>query len=229
MKTIGVIGGLTWLSSVEYYKMINQMVNEKLGGVEAAKLILYSVNFAEIKTLTEANDWAGISVMICDAAKKLETAGAEIILIGANTMHKIADDVIAAVDVPVIHIAEVVADEISKLGFRKVALLGTKYTMQLDFYKTKLKHKGIETILPGQADMEYINNAIYNEMGKGSFLPETKARFIEIINKLSNAGAEGIILGCTEIPILIKSKDVHAKLFDTGYIHAKAAVDAALS
>jgi len=225
MKTIGIIGGLTWLSTSEYYRLINQQINEKLGGVEAGKIILYSVNFAEIKVLTENNDWEGITVIIKDIAIKLEAAGADCILIGANTMHKIADEVQSAIHIPLIHIAEETAKVIDEKGLGKVALLGTKYTMQLDFYTKKLAAKGIITIIPDEEDIAYINNAIYTEMGKGLFLAETKGRFIQIINKLQQSGAEAVILGCTEIPILIKQDDVAVPVLDTTAIHVSAAVN----
>jgi len=228
MKTIGIIGGLTWVSTLDYYRLLNEMVNEKLGGAEAAKIILYSVNFGEIKKLTEAEDWKEIGKIITTAAKKLELAGADCILIGANTMHKIADEVEAAVGIPIIHIAEETAKEISRKQLKTVALLGTKYTMQLDFYKDKLSENGIMTIIPCDDDISYINNAIYSEMSKPLFLPGTKARFISIINDLIKQGAEGIILGCTEIPILIKQEDCLVPVFDTTWIHASAAVEFAL-
>jgi aspartate racemase len=224
MKTIGIIGGLTWLSTADYYRLINQQINEILGGVEAGKIILYSVNFAEIKILTENNDWSTIAAIMKDIAQKLEAAGADCILIGANTMHKIADEVQSAIQIPLINIAEETAKVIQANGMKKVALLGTKYTMQLDFYKNKLFAKGIQTIIPGEEDIVYINNAIYSEMGKGLFLPETKTRFIQIINKLQQSGVEAVILGCTEIPILIKQEDVNLPVFDTTEIHVSAAV-----
>jgi aspartate racemase len=225
MKTIGIIGGLTWLSTADYYRLINQQINEKLGGVEAGKIILYSVNFAEIKILTENNDWHAIAEIMQNVARKLESAGADCILIGANTMHKIADEVQSAIHIPIIHIAEETAKVIAAKGMKKVALLGTKYTMQLDFYTKKLSAKGIQTIIPGEEDITYINNAIYNEMGKGLFLPETKARFIQIIDKFQKSGVEAVILGCTEIPILIKQEEVDLPVFDTTYIHVSAAVN----
>jgi aspartate racemase len=224
MKTIGIIGGLTWLSTADYYRLINQQINEKLGGVEAGKIILYSVNFAEIKVLTENNHWEAIAEIMKDIARKLESAGADCILIGANTMHKIADEVQSAIQIPIIHIAEETAKVIEAKGMKKVALLGTKYTMQLDFYTKKLSAKGIQTIIPGEDDIAYINKAIYTEMGKGLFLPETKARFIQIIDKLQQSGVEAVILGCTEIPILIKQQDVDLPVFDTTDIHVSAAV-----
>jgi aspartate racemase len=229
MKTIGLIGGLTWLSTAEYYKTLNEIVNERLGGVHSAQIILHSVDFAGIKVLTENNDWDGIAAIICSAAKGLALAGADCILIGANTMHKIANQVQAAVNIPVIHIADAVAAAINKKGLKKVALLGTKYTMQLDFYKSRLNEKGIEVIIPGEADIAYINRSIYDEFSKNSFLSSTKQEYLRIINELIQQGAEGFVLGCTEIPILIKQDDCSAPLFDTLTIHSVAAVDVALS
>lgn len=229
MKTIGLVGGLTWLSTLDYYRLLNEMVNQQLGGVEAGQIIIYSVNFGEIKVLTEAGQWDEIARLISGVAKKLEQAGADCVLIGANTMHKIADTIQSAVTIPVIHIAEEVALSIKEKGLSRVALLGTRYTMQLDFYKDKLAAKGISTIIPDEAEIETINTAIYTEMGKGIFTPSTKTKFLEIIRRLTNEGAEGIILGCTEIPILIKQEDCAVPVFDTTRIHSQAAVRFALS
>lgn len=229
MKTIGLVGGITWLSTIDYYRLINQMINEKLGGVSSAKILMCSVEFAEIKRLTEADDWDGLAAIISNAAQKLEVAGADCILICANTMHKIADKIQASIKIPLIHIAEETAKAVVQKQLQKVALLGTKYTMQLDFYKNKLSESNIETIIPNTADIEYINDAIYNEMGKGVFLPERKQVFLRIINELIAQGATGIVLGCTEIPILIKQQDVSVPVFDTTAIHTKAAVEFALT
>jgi aspartate racemase len=228
-KTIGIIGGLTWHSTVEYYRLLNQITNERLGGAYSAKILLYSVNFEEIKQLTYANNWDGIARIMIDVAQKLEQAGADCILLGANTMHHIADRVSSAIGVPLIHIAEVTGNAIIAKGLQKVALLGTKYTMQLPFYTRRLQAKGIETILPSEADIEFINTTIYDEMGKGLFLPTTKTAYLKIIEDLVAKGAEGVILGCTEIPILIQQTDCDIPLFDTGLLHAIAAVEFALS
>jgi len=229
MKTIGLIGGISWLSTIDYYRLLNQKVNERLGGVHSAQILLSSVNFDEVKRLTLADDWDGLAGMMSREAKRLQQAGADFILIGANTMHNIADKVQASVNIPLIHIAEEAGKEIVKLQLKKVALLGTKYTMQLDFYKNKLAEQGIETIIPNEADIDYINNAIYDEMGKGIFLPERKQGFVRIINQLKEQGAEGVILGCTEIPILIQQYDSPIPVFDTTAIHVNAAVGVALS
>lgn len=229
MKTIGLVGGTTWYSTLDYYRYFNEMVNECLGGDEAAKVIINSVNYGEIKKLTKEGDWKSISKIICTAAKKAEDAGADCILIGANTMHNVADDVEKAISVPLIHIAKETAKEIGKLGIDTVALLGTKYTMQLNFFKDTLASYGIETIVPSDEGIEKINVAIYEELAKGIVLDPTKKTFIAIIDKLAGLGANGVVLGCTEIPLLIKPQDCPLPLFDTTKIHAKAAVNFALS
>lgn len=229
MKTIGFVGGISWISTQEYYRLLNEMVNEKLGGVNSAKIIMYSVNFEEIKTLTFANDWIGIRDMLCNIASKLEEAGADCIVVGANTMHKVARDIQKAVSIPLIHIATETSLVVRKHGLQRVALLGTKYTMEADFFPSKLLENDVHTIIPDHADKEFINEAIYNELGKNIFLPETKAAMLAIINKLVKQGAQGVILGCTEIPLLIKQSDCNVPVFDTTFIHAQAAVEFALS
>lgn len=223
-KVIGLIGGLTWLSSMDYYRLLNQLYEEKTGGSELPRIIIYSVDFGEIKVLTQSGNWDGITAIISDAARKVEAAGADCLMLGANTMHKIADAVQESIRIPLIHIAAETAETIADNQLKKVALLGTKYTMQLDFYRAKLAARGIETIIPEGLDIDIINDAIYNEMSKGNFLPETKAAYLKIIGKLLERGAEGIILGCTEIPILIKQEDCPVPVFDTTLIHATAAV-----
>lgn len=229
MKTIGLIGGITWLSTLDYYRLLNQKVNEQLGGVHSAQILLSSVNFEEVKRLTLADDWNGLANMMSREANRLQQAGANCILIGANTMHNIAEAVQSSIRIPLINIAVETGKEIQKLQLKKVALLGTRYTMQLPFYKNVLTKQGIETIVPNNEEMEYINTAIYEEMGKGIFLPERKTEIIRIINKLKSEGAEGVILGCTEIPILIKQEDSPIPVFDTAAIHVNSAVQFALS
>ncbi len=225
MKTIGLIGGITWHSTLDYYRLLNEGVNKKLGGSHAAKIILNSLDFAEIKILTEQQDWENIAAIMCKAAKAVEAAGADCLLIGANTMHNIADKVRPVINIPLIHIAEATAGAIKNKKLKTVALLGTKYTMQMDFYKDKLLAHGISTIIPSDAGIEFINRSIYEEFSKGIFLPETKKQYLHIIDKLIGQGAEGIIFGCTEIPILIKQTDCSVPVFDTAYIHSMAAVD----
>jgi len=229
MKPIGLVGGLTYVSTLEYYRYLNELANEKLGGNESVEIIMYSVNFGEIKKLTEAGDWKSISVIICKVAQTIEAGGAACILIGANTMHKIADEVQAAVKIPVIHIAEATAKEIVKAGLKKVGLLGTRYTMQLGFYADHLAKFGIETIIPEQDDIEYVNRTIYNEFSRNIFTTEAKSAYLDIIAKLKARGAEGVIGGCTEIPILLKQSDCDIPLFDTAKIHSSAGVDHVLS
>lgn len=229
MKTIGLIGGLTWHSTVDYYRALNEMVQEKLGGVHSAKIILNSVDFAEIKAPTLKEDWDAIAAIICKAATAIEAAGADCLVIGANTMHNIAHKVEPVISIPLIHIGDAVAAAIKEKGLKKITLLGTKYTMQMDFYKCRLAANGIEVIIPGEADIDFINHTIYEEFGKGIFLPDRKERYLQIIDAMIQQGAEGVVLGCTEIPILIKQEDCSVPVFDTAYIHAKAAVDFALS
>jgi aspartate racemase len=228
MKTIGLVGGTSWISSLDYYRLFNELTNQRLGGNEAAKIVLYSVNYGEIVTLTKKGDWEAIAAIIGDAAQKAEKAGADCILLGANTMHNIAEKIQGMIHVPLLHIADAAAMAIKEKGFDTVALLGTKYTMQFDFYKKRLAEHGIHTIIPDEAGVETVNNAIYNELGKGKFLPATKQLFVDIIEQLHQQGAGGVILGCTEIPMLVKQEDTAVPLFDTTFLHAKAAVDFAL-
>ncbi|MEO6313855.1 MAG: amino acid racemase [Chitinophagaceae bacterium] len=228
MKTIGLIGGISWLSSAEYYRIINELVNKNLGGVNSAKIILYSVNYEEIKALTFAGDWDGITSMITGIAQQLEKCGADCILLGANTMHKVAPAVQAAIAVPLIHIAAATGSAIQKMQLTKIALLGTKYTMEMGFYQAQLEKFNITTLLPDEAGRQYVHDAIYNEMGKNVFLASTKEKILSIIDHVQREGAQGVILGCTEIPLLIKQSDCSIPVFDTTMIHAAAAVAFAL-
>jgi aspartate racemase len=230
MKTLGLIGGTTWVSTVDYYSYINKLTNEKLGGSASAELILYSVNFAEIKAWADESNWKAIGERLSDLAAGLESIGAEAIVLCANTMHIVAETVQQRVGIPVLHIVDAVAKEIEKQNGKKVALLGTGFTMDNDFYQNRLLTFGIETIVPEKQDRDFIHNSIFDELGKEIFRDETKQRYLEIIDKLNkNGGAEGIILGCTEIPLLIKQEDCSVPVFDTTMIHAKYAVDFALA
>ncbi len=229
MKTIGLIGGITWHSTLDYYRLLNEQVQAKLGGVHSAKIILHSVDFAEIKAPTLREDWDEIADIMCSAAKNLETAGADCLVICANTMHNIAHRVEKEISIPLIHIADATARAINEKGLKKVTLLGTKYTMQMDFYKERLAAQGISVIIPAEPDIEFINHSIYEEFGKGIFLPERKQRYLSIIDSLRQQGAAGVVLGCTEIPILIKQEDCPVPVFDTSYLHALAAVEFAVS
>jgi aspartate racemase len=229
MKTIGMIGGISWVSTVDYYRIINEQINERLKGLNAGRIILFSVNYGDIKELTDQDKWDEIAALVIDAAKRVEAAGADCLILGANTMHRIAPLVQQSIGIPLIHIAEATAQSVKAKGLNKIALLGTKFTMELDFFKGKLAELGIETIIPEPGARDYIHTAIYNEMGKGLFLPATRNYFLETMNLLKGAGAQGIILGCTEIPMLIKQEDFDLPLFDTTLLHASAAVNFALS
>jgi aspartate racemase len=229
MKTIGLIGGTTWLSTIDYYRNINQMINRRLGGVSSAKIILYSVNFDEFQPPALLAEWEPITDSFIHIARTLETAGADCIIICANTPHLFAGKIQASVQVPLIHIAEATAKKIKLQQLKKVALLGTRITMEQDFFREKLNAQGIETIIPGKEDIAFIHNSIFAELGHDIFLPETKQRYLRIINDLMYQGAEGVILGCTEIPLLIKPPDLECPVFDTVMIHSEAAVEFALA
>ena len=229
MKTIGLVGGTGWVSTLDYYRYFNELVYAKTNGESTAEVMINSVNYPSIARLTAAGKWDDIAKIITDAAKKLEGAGATCILLGANTMHNVAPQVIAAVNIPLIHIAEETGKVITNKGIKKIALLGTKYTMTMDFFKDKLALQGIETIIPNEADIEIINDGIYKELALGIITDATKQQYLTVMDKLKAAGAEGIILGCTEIPLLIKDKDYDLPLFDTTFIHASAAVDFSLN
>jgi aspartate racemase len=228
MKTIGLIGGTTWHSTIEYYRIINETVKEKLGKSHSARCILYSINFEETVVQNQGR-WDVISKSFIDITKKLENAGADFLIICANTMHKIADDIENNANIPIIHIADVTAEKIIERGLSKVGLLGTSYTMEEDFYKERLKEKfNIETIIPEKNERDLINKIILNELTQGKIIQSSKQRYLEIIENLIDKKAEGIILGCTEIPLLIKKDNVDIPIFDTTEIHAKAAVEYAL-
>lgn len=230
MKKIGLIGGISWVSTSDYYTLINKGINEKLGGLNFSECLIYSFNYADIKKNNDANDWDSTFNMLYKASESLKAGGAEAIVLCANTMHLIADKLQNALDIPVIHIAEETAKEILKKEIKKVGLLGTKFTMELDFFKDKLAAKGIETIIPiSQEDKDFIHYTIFEELGRGIVTDETKKRYLEIANNLIQNGAEGIILGCTEIPLVIKTEDLSVAIFDTTLIHAKAAVEFQLS
>ena len=230
MKIIGMIGGMSWESSIEYYRIINQTTRETLGGLHSAKSIMYSVEFAEIEELQHQNRWQETSQILIAAAKNLERAGADFIIICTNTMHKVYDDVQNNLQIPMLHIADTTAEEIRARGITKIGLLGTRFTMEEDFYKGRLTEKyGMKVIIPSPAEMEEVHRVIYEELCAGKILESSKEKYIDIITGLVNEGAEGIILGCTEIGLLIKSPDSPVPLFDTTEIHANAAVRFALS
>jgi len=225
MKKIGLIGGISWVSTTDYYKFINTGINERLGGLNFAECIIYSFNYADIKKNNDANDWNKTLEMITAASHHLKSAGAEAIILCANTMHLIADELQDRIKLPVIHIAEATAKEIKKENILKVGLLGTKFTMERDFFSSRLKAENIECIIPDEKDRDFIHYTIFEELGRGLIVEESKKRYISVIENLTRKGAEGIILGCTEIPLLIKQEDVPTPIFDTTLIHSKAAVD----
>jgi len=230
MKTIGLIGGMSWESSKLYYELINQKVKAELGGFHSCKSILYTVQFDEIHRLQGAGDWAKLDKIMADAARNLEKAGADIILICANTMHLCSEAITKSVAVPLLHIAEATGQAIVDKGLTKVALLGTRFTMEKDFYKDLLTNKfGIDVVTPNADERATIHEIIYGELVQGKFTPESKAIYQKIIHRLAKEGAEGAILGCTEIPLLIAPDDVTIPTFNTTKIHADSAVAWALA
>jgi len=230
MKLIGLIGGISWESSLHYYKIINEKVKEELGGLHSARCVLYSVDFDNIAKLQNEGNWQELNEIMISIAKKLENIGAELIVICANTMHKMADLIEEQINIPLIHIVDATAKEIKKKGIKKVGLLGTKYTMEQDFYVKRLKEKyGIKVIIPKENDRDIIHDVIFNELCLGIVKENSKQQYIKIIKDLERSGAEGVILGCTEIPLLITKEDVSIPVFDTTRIHAEYAVNFALS
>lgn len=230
MRKIGLIGGISWVSTADYYKLINEGINEKMGGLNFSECLIYSFNYSDIKKNNETNNWDSTFEMLFKGCQFLKSGGAEAIVLCANTMHLIADRLEEAIDLPLIHIATATAVEIEKQEIKKVGLLGTKFTMELDFFTDKLKAKGIEAIIPeSQDDKDFIHTTIFEELGRGLVTAETKKRYLEIANQLIERGAEGIILGCTEIPLVIKPEDLSVPVFDTTLIHSKAAIEFQLS
>jgi aspartate racemase len=228
-KTIGLIGGMSWESSSEYYRLLNETVRAKFGGLHSAPCLLLSVDFAEISALQRAGDWDALTEKMVDCAKRLEAAGAEMVLICTNTMHKMADAVEAAVKIPLVHIGDATAARIQKAGFSKVGLLGTLYTMEQDFYRERLaKSFGLEVLIPEEADRKSVHQVIFSELCLGQTLDASRNMYKEIIQRLVDRGAEAIILGCTEIMLLVGQEDSPVPLFDTTAIHVQAALKAAL-
>ncbi|QTL97503.1 amino acid racemase [Iocasia frigidifontis] len=229
MKTIGLIGGMSWESSLEYYRIINEAVKKKLGEPHSCKSVMYSVDFAEYEKLQHKGKWELLTSKMIDVARKLEKAGVDLILICTNTMHKMAADVQKSITVPLLHIADAAAEEIKAKNMNKVGLLGTKFTMEENFYKERLKEKyGIDVVIPDAQEREVVHNVIYKELISGIIKEESRDKFRKIIKNLKKNGGEGVILGCTEIPLLIKNEDSEIPIFDTTMLHAKKAVDFAL-
>ena len=230
MKTIGLIGGLSWESSIEYYRVINQETRQRLGGVHSAQCLMFSFDFAVIETLQAAGDWAAATRCMIEAAQNLEHAGANCIVICSNTMHRMADEVQAAVDCPLIHIADATADRIAAADLHTVGLLGTRFTMEQDFYRGRMTDRfGLNVLIPDAQGREIVHRIIYDELVRGEIKADSRRKYQDVIADLHSAGAQAIILGCTEICLLIKAEDCPIPSFDTTYLHALAAVDWALN
>lgn len=230
MKTIGLIGGMSWESTQTYYQLINQGIQTRLGGLHSAKIALQSLDFAEIAQLQKDGDWDAMAHILGEAAERLEKSGADVVMICTNTMHKLAPEVAARLAIPLLHIADATATAMASQGIKKVGLLGTAFTMEHDFYRGHIQDKfGIEVVVPNKVDRDLVHQIIYSELCLGQVKATSKAEYLRIIDALGAKGAEGVILGCTEIGMLIKQKDTEVPLFDTTPIHAAAAVEFALA
>ncbi|KLU61548.1 aspartate racemase [Peptococcaceae bacterium CEB3] len=229
MKTIGLIGGMSWESSLEYYRIINEEVKRRLGGLHSAKCILYSVDFEEIETCQKNGEWEKAGRILADTARSLEAAGADFFLILTNTMHKVAAEVKASVRIPLLHIADVTARRVLADGKKTVGLLGTKYTMEEDFYRARLEAQGIKVLVPEKTDRDLVNTVIYEELCMGRIVNESRVKYRRIISDLIERGADSMVLGCTEIGLLVKPEDSSVPIFDTTLLHAQGAVEFALS
>jgi aspartate racemase len=229
VKTIGIIGGMSWESTVPYYRDVNELVKQRLGGLHSAKVVLYSVDFHEVEALQREGRWGDAGAMMAGAAASLEAAGADLVILATNTMHEVASAIEAAIRVPFIHIADPTAAAIKAANLTTVGLLGTRFTMERDFYRTRLANvHGLAVVVPAEEDRAEVHRAIYEELALGIFSEASRQAFREIIERLVAAGAEGVILGCTEIGLLVSAEDSPVPLFDTGALHVRAAVDAAL-
>ncbi len=228
MKTIGLIGGMSWESTVTYYQMINEGIKDSLGGLHSAKVLLYSVDFFEIEALMSRGAWDDAAELLGDVAHRLEAAGADMILICTNTLHKVAPQVQSRIRVPLVHIAEAAAEELLSKGITRVGLLGTKYTMTQEFYREKLTERGIDVLIPEGEEIDLVNRVIFDELCLGVVKEDSKAAYLKVIANLQARGAQGILLGCTELGLIVSQEDVSLPLFDTTVIHAKKAVELAL-
>ena len=229
MKTVGLIGGMSWESTVTYYQLLNEGIKDTLGGLHSAKVLLYSVDFFEIEALMSRGEWDEAANQLGNVAARLEQAGADMILICTNTLHKVAPQVQAKIGVPLVHIAEAAAEALLLQGITRVGLLGTKYTMTQEFYRDKLVERGIEVLIPEGDDIDLVNRVIFEELCLGIVKEESRAEYLRVIAALQRRGAQGILLGCTELGLIVAKKDVLLPLFDTTEIHAKKALTLALS
>jgi aspartate racemase len=229
MKTIGLIGGMSWESSIEYYRLINEYTRQKLGGLHSAKSVMVSVDFAEVETLQHEGRWDEAAILMVQSAEQVTAAGADCLVLCTNTMHKLADAIQSNLEIPFLHIADATAQRIVAAGLTRIGLLGTRFTMEQDFYKGRLINQyGLDVLVPNAADQEIVHRIIYDELCLGKILPESHAEYVRIMQSLAAAGAQGIILGCTEITLLVKDSDSPLPLFDTTRIHAESAVEWAL-
>ncbi len=229
MKVIGLIGGMSWESTAEYYRIINEEIKERLGGFHSARILLYSVDFHQVEALQQEGRWQEATEILLDAARRVQRGGADFVLICTNTMHKVVPEVEAAISIPLLHIADTTASEISKRCISRIALLGTKYTMEDDFYKGRLvRQYGLEVMIPPETERHTVHGVIYDELCVGNIVAGSRTELVRIIGDLGTRGAEGVILGCTELSLLIKEEDSPLPLFDTTAIHARSAVDFAL-
>ena len=228
MKTIGLIGGMSWESTVTYYQMINEGIKDSLGGLHSAKVLLYSVDFFEIEALMSRGAWDDAAELLSDVAHRLEAAGADMILICTNTLHKVAPQVQNRIRVPLVHIAEAAAEELLSKGITRVGLLGTKYTMTQEFYREKLTERGIDVLIPEGEEIDLVNRVIFDELCLGVVKEDSKAGYLKVIANLQARGAQGVLLGCTELGLIVSQEDVSLPLFDTTVIHAKKAIELAL-
>ncbi|MFI7322087.1 aspartate/glutamate racemase family protein [Streptomyces venezuelae] len=229
MKTIGLIGGMSWESSAEYYRLLNELVRDRLGGLHSARCVLYSVDFAEIEQLQVQGEWERAGDVLAVAAKRVEAAGADLVLICTNTMHKVADQVQAAVSVPLLHLGDATAEAVRRAGITRVGLLGTAFTMEQDFYRKRLSAHGLDVLVPDEAGRGLVHRVIYEELCLGVVREESRAAYQEVIHSLVRRGAQGVILGCTEIELLIQQEHSPVPVFPTTRLHAEAAVDVALT
>ncbi|MFA4967191.1 MAG: aspartate/glutamate racemase family protein [Candidatus Margulisiibacteriota bacterium] len=232
MKTIGIIGGVGWVSSIVYYRLMNEMVGKKLGGLHSAKILMYSIEFGEFskqERLADKGDWKPLRATMIDAAKRLERGGADFIVIASNTMNSTANLIEENVKIPVLRIYDATSEKVKQSGIKTVALLGTTYTMEQPFYRDSLEKYGFKVVVPNKAERDYINKVIFDELCAGKFYSQSRKRYVQIIDRLvKEEGAQGVILGCTEIPLLVQQKDVSIPVFDTMAIHCEAAVNYAL-
>jgi aspartate racemase len=230
MKTIGLLGGMSWESSIEYYRITNETVKDRLDGLHSAQCLMYSVDFAEVERLQHADEWDALTLLMIEGMQRLARGGADCLVICTNTMHRIAPEIQAAIDLPLLHIADATADAVKAQGLHTVGLLGTRFTMEGDFYRSKLiQDHGLQVLIPDETGRETVHRIIYSELVQGQILERSRLAFQNVVAGLQAKGAQGVILGCTEIPLLIRQSDVSIPVFDTTRIHAEAAVDWALS